>query len=144
MHALLPSFDGPRRVSSPWLTRRSHPAHAGAFRSWHSVVPRPNPAGARSSGRDAAELRDDLLAVTSERLLLALRHQIDVELVDADRLELLQLVGRLLGRPQHAEAVADLVGDELAVLRADAAVLLVVVELPRLHVVGQRGRDLRL
>ena len=40
----------------------------------------------------------------------------------------------------HAEAVADLVGDERAVLRADARVLVVVVELARQDVVGQRLR----
>ena len=83
------------------------------------------------------------LAVGRERLLLAVRHQVDVELVDADRLELAQLRGRLLGVAEDAEAVADLVGDELAVLRADAGVLVVVVELARLDVVGQRLRDLR-
>ena len=48
----------------------------------------------------------------------------------------------LLGVAEHAEAVADLVGDELAVRGADAAVVLVVVELPRLDEVGQRARDL--
>ena len=42
---------------------------------------------------------------------------------------------------EHREAVADLVGDELAVLRADPRVLVVVVELPRLDVVGERVRD---
>src|SRR5438270_7084354 len=39
--------------------------------------------------RDLAELRDDLVAVRSERLFLTLGHQVDVELVDADRLPLL-------------------------------------------------------
>src|SRR2546421_2372294 len=93
-------------------------------------------------GRDTRELRDDLLAVGGQRLLLALGHQVDVELVDADRLELLQLLGRLLGRSEDAKAVADLVGDELTVLRAHAAVLRVVVELARLYVVRERRRNL--
>src|SRR5688500_14459906 len=95
-----------------------------------------------SLGGDAREARDDLLAVGLERLLLALGHQVDVELVDADRLELLQLGDGVVGRAENAEAVADLVGDELAVRGADAAVVLVVVELARLHVVGQRLGDL--
>ena len=42
---------------------------------------------------------------------------------------------------EHGETVADLVGDELPVLRAHARVLVVVVELPRLDVIGQRLRD---
>jgi hypothetical protein len=57
--------------------------------------------------------------------------------VDADRLELAQLLGDLLDVAEHREAVADLVRDELAVLRADARVLVVVVELARLDVVGE-------
>src|SRR5436190_24359528 len=86
---------------------------------------------------DARELGDDLVAVRLERLFLPLRHQVDVELVDADRLELLQLCSRLRGVAEHAEAVDDLVGDELAVLRAHARVLLVVVELARLDELRQ-------
>src|SRR5207248_6033992 len=78
-----------------------------------------------SNDRSSGELREDVAAVRLERLFLAVRHQVDVELVDADRLELAQLLRRLLRRPEDAEAVADLVGDELAVLRADAAVVLV-------------------
>src|SRR6266480_2026026 len=62
-------------------------------------------------GGNPLELRDDLLAIRLERLFLRVRHQIDVELVDADRLELLQLRGRLLRCAEDAEAVADLVGD---------------------------------
>src|SRR5215211_5910990 len=97
-----------------------------------------------ASGGDAGELRDDLPPIDLERLLLRVRHQVDVELVDADGLELLQLLRRLRRRAEDAEAVDDLVGHELAVLRADAGVLLVVVELARLHVLRQRGRNLRV
>jgi hypothetical protein len=71
------------------------------------------------SGGDAGELRDDLLSIGLERLLLAVRHQVDVELVDADRLELTELLRALLDAADDAEALADLVGDELAVLGAD-------------------------
>ena len=73
------------------------------------------------------EARDDLPAIGLEGRLLALGHQVHVELVDADRLELGELLDRLLGRPEHAEAVADLVAHERAVLRARARVLVVVV-----------------
>src|SRR5215831_13294013 len=94
------------------------------------------------SGGDARELRDDLASVGLESLLLAVRHEVDVELVDADGLELAQLPPALLDAPDDAEALADLVGDELAVLGPDARVVLVVVALARLHEVGQLGRDL--
>src|SRR5262249_26734713 len=71
-------------------------------------------------GGDTCELRDDLVAVGGECLFLPMRHQVDVELVDADRLELLQLRRGVVGAAEDAEAVDDLVGDELAVLRADS------------------------
>ena len=93
--------------------------------------------------RHALEGRDDVLAVGRERLLLAVRHQVDRVLVDTDRLELAQLRRRLLDRPEHREAVADLVGHEGAVGRADARVVVVVVELPGLDVVGERLRERR-
>src|SRR5580765_5606171 len=76
---------------------------------------------------DAGELGDDPAAVGLEDILLAVRHQVDVELVDADALELAQLGDALLGVPDHAEAVADLVAHERAVRGADARVVLVVV-----------------
>src|SRR5215203_781629 len=100
----------------------------------------------RRSGlrRDPRELRDDLLAVSAQNLFLALRHQVDVELVDADRLQLAQLLDRLLDGAEHAEAVGNLVGDALAVGGPDARVILVVVELARLDVVSERLRNLRV
>src|SRR5207244_3945490 len=45
-------------------------------------------------GCDAAELRDDLVAVRLQRLLLSTCHEVDVELVDADRFELPELLRR--------------------------------------------------
>src|SRR3954468_19491111 len=90
------------------------------------------------------ELWDDLAAVGAEDVLLAVGHEVDVEVVDADRLELLQLRSHLFHVADDREAVADLVGDELAVSGALAAVILVVVELPRLDVVGEIGRDVRV
>src|SRR3712207_4568520 len=78
--------------------------------------------GARRLRGDAGELRDDLAPVGGERVLLAVGHEVDVELVDADRLELAELVRALGGIADDAEAVADLVRDELAVRRTDAGV----------------------
>src|SRR5207302_737561 len=131
------------RGASPGCSRR-----AGVGRR----TPRPGPRrpelrraaprkGIRLSGY-ARELRDDLPPVRLQGLLLAVRHEVDVELVDADRLELAQLRGDGLDAAENAEAVDDLVGHELAVLRADARVLLVVVELSRLDEVGQLLGDL--
>src|SRR5262249_31343773 len=85
---------------------------------------RPTPSSTRASRRastsSGGELRDDLPPVDLERLFLAVRHQVDVELVDADRLQLAQLLDGLLGRAEDAEALDDVVGHELAVRRADA------------------------
>src|SRR3954464_13667386 len=127
----------------------AHPARDWSFVTVAWCVP-PQPASAivsatmPSLSSDAGELRDDLVAVRLQRLFLALRHQVDVELVDADRLELLQLCSRLRGVAEHAEAVDDLVGNELAVLRAHARVLLVVVELARLDELRQVFGNLRV
>ena len=64
------------------------------------------------------------------------------DVVDADRLQLPQLRGRLLRRPEDAEAVADLVRYELPVPGADTRVLVVVVARALRHVVGERvGND---
>src|SRR5581483_780639 len=65
---------------------------------------------------------------------------VDVELVDADGLQRLELRLDLFGVADDAEAIADLVRDELTVLRAYTRVVVVVVELARLHVVGERLR----
>src|SRR5712692_103481 len=103
-------------------------------------------AAERTSGRwlrgDAAELRDDVVPVGPERLLLPVGHEVDVELVDADRLELLELLRRVRDVAEHTEAVDDLVGNELAVRGSDARVVLVVVELACLDEIGQLARDL--
>src|ERR687896_343891 len=117
--------------SAPSRRRRRRPAAPSGPRGGLS-------GSARQLRGDACEAGKDLLPVRLERLLLALGHEVDVELVDADRLELAQLGDALLGVADDGEAVGDLVGDELAVLGADAAVVLVVVELARLHELGQR------
>src|SRR5918912_2964429 len=135
----------PHGSSSDWgSSARRRDAHETSSSSTPATWPcskRAWPNDGRGSGGHAGEFRDDVVAVGPERLLLALRHQVDVELADAHRLELAQLLARLLGGAEDAEAVADLVRDELAVPGADAAVLVVVVELPRLDEVGQGLRD---
>src|SRR2546422_6863027 len=95
-------------------------------------------------GGDAAEVRDDLVAVGLQRLFLPVGHEVDVELVDADRFELPELLRRLLHRAEHAEAVDDLVRHELTMSSPDAGVVLVVVELPRLDELREVPRDLRV
>src|SRR5581483_6978308 len=77
-------------ASAPWAAGR-HP-HPGGGVPVHGGCARRS-----RSGGDACELRDDLPPVRLEHLFLAVRHQVDVELVDADRLELTQLLRALLG-----------------------------------------------
>src|SRR4029450_954142 len=112
---------------------------------------RPGPARARTSRRagTASSLRadrvgdgrDDLLAVGLQGLVLRVVLQVDGELMDAERLQLLQSPYVLLDRPENAEAVDDLVRHELGVDIARLAVLVVVVPLAALDVLGERRRD---
>src|SRR6266508_56492 len=96
----------------------------------------------RRTGR-SRELRDDLVPVRLDDRLRALdRHGIDGELVDAEPLEDAELLDALLDRPDHAEAIDDVVGDELRVLRPALPVLEVVVVVAGLDVVGQLRRQL--
>src|SRR3954463_16610730 len=90
------------------------------------------------------ELRNDLVPVCAEDVLLAVGHEVDVEVVDTDGLELLQLRRHRFDVADDREAVADLIGDELAVSGPFAAGILGVVDLPRLDVVGELGRDIRV
>src|SRR5437764_9815468 len=93
-------------------SRRAPSGENPSGTAWRSSSSERRSGGLRS---DAGELGDDLVAVGLKGLLLAVRHEVDVELVDADILELLQLRLDLTGVADHAEAVADLVRDELAV-----------------------------
>ena len=114
------------------LARFTWPAVAGRLDGILRQVPRAVACGA------AAQRRDDALAVAVERRLLRVVHEVDVELVDAERLELAQLGDVVLDRAEHAEAVDDLVGHELGVRVAGAPVVGVVVALAGADVVRQR------
>ena len=83
----------------------------------------------------------DRLAVDPHRLLLVVVLEVDGELVDADRLELLELGDVLLGRAEDAEPVDDLVGHEVGVVVVGLAVRVVVVAGAALDVVGERLRE---
>src|SRR5574338_844681 len=76
-------------------------------------------------GRHPPEPGDHVAPVRAQRLLLPMRHQVDVELVDADSLERAQLLDAVVGAADDAEALADLVARELPVGGADAGVVLV-------------------
>ena len=102
-----------RRASRPRTARAAAPSRRRRVRQRLELVVR----APSLTPRARRELRDHVRAVRSERLLLAVRHQVDRVVVDADRLELAQLRRDLLDVAEHGEAVADLVGDELAVAR---------------------------
>ena len=72
---------------------------------------------------------DDGLAVDAKGLLLVVVLQVAGELVDADRLEFLQLRDVLVGGAEDAEPVDDLVGHEVDVVVLGLAVRVVVVAL---------------
>src|SRR4051794_30860465 len=93
------------------------------------------------SSRATRHRRNDVAAVGIECGVHGVVHQVDVELVDAEALELAQLGDVVVDGAQDAEALDDLVGDELGVGVADTPVMGVVVALARLDVVGQRPGD---
>src|SRR4029450_6950150 len=148
----------PRRAASPGRSREAgsssrtlcrRPAARSTYRAPRPR--RPARARARTSRPDerASSLRadrvgdgrDDLLAVGLQGLVLGVVLQVDGELMDAERLELLQSPHVLLDRSEDAEAVDDLVRHELGVDVARLAVLVVVVPLAALDVLGERLRD---
>jgi hypothetical protein len=57
--------------------------HTPRFSYWPTF-----PRDHRRSNGDPAELGENVAAIGFERFLLAMRHQVDVELVDPDRLQL--------------------------------------------------------
>ncbi len=105
------------------------------------LSPGPGPASSEPRGLGHVDLGDDQLAVGGQGGVLGVVLQVERELVDAERLELVQARDLVLGRSDQAEAVDDLVGHELGVGVAGLAVLVVVVALAAGDVVGQRLGD---
>ena len=86
----------------------------------------------------------DALTVREQGLVLRVMLEIDGELVDPELTQLVEAAQVLLGRPEDAEPVDDLVGHERRVRVARLAVLVVVVALTVLDVVGECLRDAEL
>jgi hypothetical protein len=59
------------------------------------------------------EVRDDVLAVGVQRCLLGVVHQIDAEVIDAEVVEFDEPVDVMLDRTEDAEAINDLIRDEV-------------------------------
>src|SRR4051812_28417789 len=73
--------------------------------------------------------RDDMLAVVRQRRVLGVVLEVEREVADAQAGELAQAADVLLGRPDEAEPIDDLVGDEADMVVGGAAVAAVVVAL---------------
>src|SRR6185312_10242404 len=89
----------------------------------------PSP-GSRPRGLALVHGRDDVRAVRGERPVLVVVLEVEGELVHAEAGELMEPLDLRRGRADEAEAVDDLVGDELGVRVARAPVLVVVVAVP--------------
>src|SRR5579863_7840152 len=87
------------------------------------------------------EVRNHLRAGRVERCLLGVVHQVEGELIDTERCELLDALYVGARRSEHAEAVDDLVRDEVGGRVARLAVVGVVVVGTLFDVVGQRLWD---
>src|SRR6185437_1050185 len=85
--------------------------------------------------------RDHSLAVGGQRRVLRVVLEIEPEVTRAHALEPLELLDVRLRRPDQAEALHDLVGDELGVLVAGAPVGVVVITAPVLDVVAEALGD---
>src|SRR5437868_14408814 len=78
-------------------------------------------------GRETRRGGNDLATVALELLFLVAIHEVDVELVDARRRELVEPQHVLLRLTQDAEAVGHLVAHEGGVARPHLGVMVVVV-----------------
>src|SRR3970282_1572987 len=103
---------------------------SASWGSWPSCPRRVTPIDLGLGGRLLPQGRDDLPPVDLDLLLLASVHQVQVELGHAGLGQGPQPLDVLVRRPDEAEAVDDLVGDEGRVRAADLGVMEVVVALP--------------
>src|SRR5882762_5804315 len=94
-----------------------------------------------SGGSHPTKRGDDALAVELEDPLLLTAHEIDVELTDADRRELTELLDVLVDLAGHAETIDGLVVHERGVRRSRLSVMLVVVPRAIPHVRREIGRE---
>ena len=62
-----------------------------------------------------AEFRNDLLPIGGNDVRLVAIVEVDVELCDADILQLFDLLDVIFRLPQHAETIDDVVGDEVQI-----------------------------
>src|SRR5918993_1031965 len=93
-------------------------------------------------GSPCLKFGDNVFSIGSERLLLRVMHEIDVELVRAKVFQLSELPHVILDGAQDTKAVYDPIGHEVGGGVVGPAVVAVIVALARPYVVGERVRDL--
>jgi len=81
----------------------------------------------------------DFVVVDVEGFFFVAGHQVDVELGDADFAKAVEFFAVLFDGADEAEAVDDFVGDEIGVVAADFAVVLIVVLAAVFDERGERG-----
>src|ERR1700722_9284595 len=112
--------------------------------SMTAAVALPPRTGARPELHDfykcLQELRQHIPLVNLQRLLLVAAHQINIELRDTDVGQLLQLLSVRLRRADQAETINHFVRDEIGVVAANLAVMLVIIAAAILHKRRERGR----
>src|SRR3970040_2911635 len=126
--------------AAPLATWRAWACSASAsWGSWPSCPRRLPPIDLGLGGRHVPQGRDDLPPVALDLLLLASVHQVEIELGHAGLGQGPQPIDVLVRRPDEAEAVDDLVGDEGRVRAADLSVMEGVVALPLANELRELG-----
>src|SRR6266540_958144 len=85
---------------------------------------------------------DELLSERLDHLFRFIDHRVEVELIDPGLVQLSQLSFARIDRPDHAEAVYHIVGDEGRVFCAGSPVVLVVVVIAGRYVFHELPREI--
>ena len=95
----------------------------------------------RAGGRAPSERRNDPAPVGIQGLFLRVVHEVDREVIAAQRAQARELGDMVLDPAEHAETIDDVVGNEVRGRIPRAAVVGVVVVPALLDVVGERARN---
>src|SRR5712692_8402656 len=85
----------------------------------------------------SAVVRQNFTSINVQGLLFIAAHQINVELGDADLAQNFELLAMFLDGADQTKTVNDFVGDEISVVTADLAMVMVVI----LAAIADEGRQ---
>jgi len=92
-----------------------------------ALVPKKNEKSQKSGGRSSLVVGKNIAGVGGQGLFFFAAHEVDIELGDADRAEAVELLAMLLDGADETEAIDDFIGNEIGVIAADFAMMVVIV-----------------